>query len=299
MSFRPLKKAHLRLHSFRFRVPGFKLTRDSKLETSVRRAAFLLRFFLLLSISLCSVLGLAADNQEPLKNYTPRFRSFEEGEKAVYQATWFGVPVASAEIETQPVILDGKKLYHVTVKAESWRYLDFIFKMRDVVESTFDAETLHPTRFFFQQRENRKVIDTTADIDPATHKWVVRRKEGKRRKDFEFVSPYTLDTISAVYLARSLDFKVGDRFRLEVFGGKSRYLVTLDVVGRERVSVKKGEFDAYKIIPKIADLSKTGYAKRVREATVWITADEKRTPIKISTQVFVGSVNIEMTEGKT
>jgi hypothetical protein len=242
------------------------------------------------------VLALAADSPRPLQNYMPRFRAFDGGEKASYQATWMGVPVASTEILTRPVVLDGKKFYHVTIKAESWRYLDFIFKMRDTIESTFDAETLHPRRFFFSQRENKKVIDTTAEVDPATHKWVVRRKEGKKRKDFEFVSPYTLDTISAVYMARSLDFKIGDHFELEVFGGKSRYLVTLDVIGKERVKIKTGEFDAYKIIPKIADLSKTGYAKRLREATVWITADEKRLPIKMSTQVFVGSVTIELTE---
>ncbi|HEY2986367.1 MAG TPA: DUF3108 domain-containing protein [Candidatus Binatia bacterium] len=259
----------------------------------------MLRFLFLTSLALCPAFGLAADIQEPLQNYTPRFRPFDGGEKAFYQASWMGIPVASTEIETQPVVLDGKKFYHVTVKAESWRYLDFIFKMRDRIESTFDAETLHPRRFFFSQRENKKVIDTTAEIDPATHKWVVRRKEGKRRKDFEFESPYTLDTVSAVYLARSLDFKVGDRFRLEVFGGKSRYLVTLDVVGKERIRVNKGEFETYKIVPKVVDLSKTGYAQRVREATAWITADEKRMPIKMSTQVFWGSVNIELTDGKS
>jgi hypothetical protein len=245
------------------------------------------------------VLSLAADSPQPPQNYTPRFRPFDGGEKAIYQASWMGVPVASAEIELRPVTVDGKKLYHATVKAESWRYLDMIFKMRDTIESTFDAETLHPRRFFFSQRENKKVIDTTAEVDPATHKWTVRRKEGKRRKDFEFESPYTLDTISAVYLARSLDFKIGDSYRLEVFGGKSRYMVTLDVVARERVTVRGREFDAFKVVPKIADLSKTGYAKRVRQATVWITADEKRTPVKMSAQVFIGSVNIEMTEGKS
>jgi len=259
----------------------------------------LLRFFLVIAISLGSVLGFAADTQPPFENYTPRFRPFDRGEKAYYRASWLGVPVASTEIETRPVMLDGKKYYHVTVKAESWRYLDFIFKMRDTIESTFDAETLHPRRFVFIQRENKKVIDTIAEIDPATHKWTVRRKENKRRKDFEFVSPYTLDTISAVYLARSLDFKVGDHFRLDVFGGKSRYLLTLDVAGRERVRTSQGEFDAYKIIPKVADLSKSGYAKRFREGIMWITADEKRLPIKMSTQVFVGSVTIEMTEGKS
>jgi len=256
------------------------------------------RVFLVAALSLVSFFALAADAPPPPQNYTPRFRPFDGGEKAAYQATWLGVPVASTEIETKAVMLDGKKYYHVVVKAESWRYLDFIFKMRDRIESTFDAETLHPRRFVFIQRENKKVIDTIADVDPATHQWTVRRKENKRRKDFNFVSPYTLDTISAVYLARSLDFKVGDHFRLDVFGGKSRYLVTLDVAARERVRTSLGEFDAYKIIPRVADLSKSGYAKRFREGILWITADEKRLPIKMTAQVFVGSVIIEMTEGK-
>lgn len=262
-----------------------------------------LRVVLLLSVFFSSILGLAADSPPPegppsYRNYTPRFRPFDGGEKAVYHASWMGVPVASAEIEMKPVTLDGKKHYQATVKAESWRYLDLIFKMRDTIESTFDAETFHPRRFSFIQRENKKANDTTAEVDPATHKWTVRRKENKKKKDFEFESPYALDTVSAVYLARSLDLKVGDNFRLEVFGGKSRYMVTLDVVGKERVTVKGKEYEAYKIIPKIADLSKTGYAKRVRQATAWITADEKRLPIKMSAQVFVGSVNIEMADEK-
>ena len=264
--------------------------------TGLKTHFFLLRSFFLLPVFLCSVLAPAADRQEPLQNYTPRFHPFDGGEKAVYHVSWLGIPVASAEIEMQPVVLDGKKFFQVTVQAQSWRYLDLIFKMRDTVESTFDADTLHPRRFFFRQRENRKVIDTTAVVDPATNKWVVHRQEGNKPKNFEFTSPYTLDPISATYLARSLDFKVGERLRLEVFGGKSRYLVTFDVVGRERVSVKKGQFDAYKVVPQVSDLSKSGYAKRVRQATVWITADENRVPIKMSSQVFIGSVNIELVD---
>ena len=254
------------------------------------------RFFFFIAIFFFSTFVFAAETQPPLKNYTPRYRPFDGGERAVYEASWLGVPVATARIDMRPTTLDGKKHYHAIVKAESWHGLDMIFKMRDTIESTFDAETLHPRRFSFIQRENKKVIDTNAEVDPATHKWDVKRKEGKKRKDFEFDSPYTLDTISAVYLARSLDFKVGDTFRLEVFGGKSRYLVTLDVVGKESVSVRRKQYEAFKIIPKVTDMSKTGYAKRVRQATAWITADSKRLPIKMSTQVFVGSVNIELTE---
>jgi hypothetical protein len=260
------------------------------------RASGSSRLLFFVSILFCSALLIGADSQPPFKNYAPRYRPFDGGERAVYHASWLGVPVATASIEMRPTTLDGKKFYQATVKTETSQGLDMIFKMRDRIESTFDAETLHPRRFSFVQRENKKANDTNAEVDPVTHKWTVQRKEGKKRKDFEFESPYALDTVSAVYLARSLDFKVGDTFRLEVFGGKSRYLVTLDVVAKERVTVRRKEYEAYKIIPKVADLSKTGYAKRVRQATAWITADEKRLPIKMSSQVFIGSVNIELAE---
>jgi len=260
------------------------------------RARHAPRVICFIAILFSGTLLIGADSPPPLKNYTPHYRPFDGGERAVYRASWLGVPVATASIDMRPVTLEGKKFYQATVKAETSQGLDLIFKMRDTIESTFDAETLHPRRFSFVQRENKRANDTTANVDPVTHKWTVQRKEGKKRKDFEFESPYTLDTVSAVYLARSLDFKVGDTFRLEVFGGKSRYLVTLDVVGKERVTVRRKEYETFKIIPKVADLSKTGYAKRMHQATAWITADDKRLPVKMSSQVFIGSVNIELTE---
>ncbi len=149
-------------------------------DSSPRRGPALLpRIALFFAAAFFSALTLAADSPQPppqLKNYTPKYRPFDKGEHAVYQASWMGVPVASATIDMQPVAADGKKTYHATVKAESWRYLDVIFKMRDVIESTFDAETLHPLRFSFIQRENKKANDTIATVDPATHKWTVQRK---------------------------------------------------------------------------------------------------------------------------
>jgi hypothetical protein len=128
---------------------------------------------------------------------------------------------------------------------------------------------------------------------------VVHREQGAKVNDYEFVSQHTLDPVLAVYLARSLDFKIGDTLRLDVFGGKSRYLVVLDIVGQERITLKAGDFDAYKITPRVFNLTPSGHAERIREATVWISADEKRRPLKIVSQVFIGSVNIEMAEEKS
>ena len=207
--------------------------------------------------------------------------------------------MASAEIQSAPLSIDGKKFYQVKVQARTWRYLELIWKMRDVIESTFEAKSLYPHRFTFRQRENRKKIDTTANFDPVGKKWMVHRRQGMTVKHYEFVSEYTVDPISAIYLARSVDFKVGDALRMEVFGGNSRYLVIMDIVGREPITVKTGVYEAYKIIPRVINLTSSGYAGRVRQATVWISADEKRMPLKVVSQVFIGYVSIELVERRS
>jgi hypothetical protein len=265
-----------------------------------RRLVSFLFFLCVLRRALLSCgAGAALGETDALVAHHAKAFPLDAAESAVYQGSWIGIPVASAEIQTTPLLINGRKFYHARVQASTWKYLELIWKMRDTVESVFDSETMQPHRFVFRQRENRKKIDTTALFDPNTKKWAVHRRDGAKVKDFEFVSQHTLDPISAVYLARSLDFKIGDTLRLEVFGGKSRYLVMLDIVGKERITVRNNSFEAYRIVPRMWNISSSGYADRVRHATVWISADERRRPLKIVTQVFIGSVSIELVEEKS
>jgi len=264
-----------------------------------RFSGLLVILFLLLPQSI-SFAGVASNVQpERLPRYQPRFYPFDGGEKAFYQASWNGIPVGSAEIHTGPLFLEGKKFYYVRVQARTWKYLEPIWKMRDSIESVFEARTLQPRRFIFRQRENRKKIDTTALFDPRSKKWKVERRQGSNVKEYEFSSQQTLDPIAAVYLARTLDLKVGDSLHLEVFGGQSRYLVDLHVAGKERITLGDREVEAFKIIPQVRNLNGSGYAGRMRQAVGWISADEKRTPLRMVSQVFIGSVYIEMVEQKS
>ena len=257
------------------------------------------RFVIVACVFLLSFSSHAGEyrvGQGKIPEIRPPLHLSNGGEKATYRASWNGIPLASAEIHAALQVIGGKKFYEVKIQAETWRYLELIWKMRDSIESVFDADTFQPHRFTFRQRENRKKIDTTALFDPGNKKWTVRRQDGKKLREFDFVSQRTFDPISAAYLARSLDFKVGDKLEMEVFGGKSRYLLTLDVIGKEPISTRVGDFEAYKVIPRVTNLTKEGYAGRVREATAWISADEKRRPLRITSQVFIGSVSIEMVE---
>lgn len=233
--------------------------------------------------------------------YRPKFYPFEGGEKAVYTASWNGmISVATAEVYTVPAVVGGKKVYQVRVEAKTSKFLDFIWRMRDTISSTFDAAALAPSHFLFRQRENSKVIDTEAKINNSTKRWAVNRQQkGKQSRIYEFDSENTLDPITAVYLARSIDFKVGDRLYFKVFGGRYRYLLELLVDGKEPVELESGKVvEAFRIIPRIQNLTKNGYASRLNDATIWISADERRLPIKLSSKMFVGSVKLEIVQDK-
>jgi hypothetical protein len=245
--------------------------------------------------------GEVSINPDSVPTYHPKFQPFEAGENQVYRAHWNGlISVATAEITATPEVVNGKKVYHVRVQAKSSKLLDLIWKMRDTITSTFDAKAFAPSRFTFSQRENSKVVDTEAHYNDFNKRWAVNRQEGgKKPKVYEFNSQNTLDPITAVYLARSIDFKVGDRLYFRVFGGKYQYLLELRIDGIEPIAMPSGKsVDAYKIIPFIQNIAKEGYASRLNDATVWISADERRLPIRISSKIFVGSVYLELVEDK-
>ena len=245
--------------------------------------------------------GEAIIKADAVPAYRPKHFPFANGEKEVYHATWNGmISVATAEIHTTSTVIDGRKVYQVRVEAKTSKALDLIWKMRDTIRSTFDAKALLPSRFIFNQRENSRIIDTEARFDRSNKRWSVNRQQaGKQPRLYHFSSSNTLDPITAVYLARSTDFKVGDKLYFKVFGGRYQYLLELFVEKKEPVALESGEtVEAYRIIPRVQNLTKKGYASRFSEATIWISADERRLPIKLSSKIAFGSVHLELADYK-
>jgi len=264
-------------------------------------------FVVILWVVLGSWLGFTAQtpplmiNPDAVPVYQPQQLPFEAGEKEVYRASWNGIfSVATAEVEATPVVVDGRKVYQVRVDAKTSRFLDLIWKMRDTITSTFDAKSLAPSHFNFRQRENSRVIETDAKYDHGTRRWAVNRQQvGKRAKIYQFDSDNTLDPITAVYLARSTDFKVGDRLYFKIFGGRYHYLLELLIEKKEPVELESGNVvEAYRIIPRIQNTTKNGYAGRFNDAVIWLSADQRRLPIKLSSKIVFGSVYLDLIEVK-
>ncbi len=56
--------------------------------------------------------------------------------------------------------------------------------------------------------------------------------------------------------------------------------------------------EAFRIIPRVQNITKNGYANRFNEAIIWISADERRVPIKMSSKIAFGTVQLELVEDR-
>ena len=64
------------------------------------------------------------------------------------------------------------------------------------------------------------------------------------------------------------------------------------------MELESGKVEAYKVIPRIQNLTKTGYAGRLNEAAIWISADERRLPVKLSSKILFGTVYLDLVQDK-
>ena len=134
---------------------------------------------------------------------------------------------------------------------------------------------------------NTGVIRTRTDI-PAT---------GKTSIPVPFNFPGLFDLHGAGLYLRSQPLTDHSVYRIVVYPATSAYLTTVTVLAHEHVSVRAGSYNAIKIdlqLKRIGKKMELQPHKKFRRATIWISDDENRIPLRIEAQIFVGTVFAEL-----
>ena len=165
--------------------------------------------------------------------------------------------------------------------------------------SVVDARTLRPIHVKEVESRRGKRFDT--DLSFAADRVIAHRLELKKGKakagerTFEF--PNVMSLNSAMLYLRSRPLNDGAVERVVVYPGKSPYLCTLTVLGRDRVTVPAGAYDAIKLdvkLDKIGDDRELKPHKKFKSAVVWLSNDPERLIVKIEAQIFIGTVFAEL-----
>ena len=82
-------------------------------------------------------------------------------------------------------------------------------------------------------------------------------------------------------------------YRIVVYPATSAYLTTITVLSHEHVSVRAGSYNAIKLdlqLKRVGKKLELEPHRKFRRATIWISDDENRIPLRIEAQIFVGTV---------
>ncbi len=217
-------------------------------------------------------------------------KAFTVGEKLKYDINYGPIVAGSATIETPSyVYYDGRKCYKVEFTMRSASFFDLFFKVRDYYYSLIDVEGLFPWKFEQHIREGGYKKDFVAWFDQCSH-------TARTDKGGPFViQPYTQDAVSSFFYARTLNYDtlaVGAEIHFSNFYQDKVYPLSVKYLGRENVHTKAGNFHCQVIEPIIV---KGGLFKNTGKITVWVSDDSLKIPVKVETDVVIGSVVAELT----
>ncbi len=228
-----------------------------------------------------------------LPSYKPGTMPFRPGQRLRYQASWIGIPAATAEVQLSKDNKDPSTLLaQVSVRTNA--VVDLLFKMRDLLVERVDPQSLAPERMYIRQSENKLLNDysVTFDHQSGVVTMVKSSRKGKQVREFASAEPW--GPLSGSLMALSQPLAVGERYRFDVFTGTTRYVFEFKVAGRERITTSMGTFDALRLIPTVVYDSSGKLNKSATATIIWVTADQHHLPLRAQAQAFVGWVRADL-----
>jgi len=212
---------------------------------------------------------------------------------ARYGFGWSGFPCASAEIALNKTA--GNRL-QLNITARTTGLARALWKFDAAHTSIVEASTLHPVSVQQVENDRGKRIVTELSFNAAGVVSKVTETPGSGTKVRRFEFPHLFDLQSALLYLRSQPLQEQNVQRIVVYAATAPYLATVTVLGRERVTVPAGTYNAIKFdlqLNRIKDGQLQPHRK-FRRAKAWLSDDPDRLLLKIEAQVFVGSVFCEL-----
>jgi len=219
---------------------------------------------------------------------------FYPGEKLTFQVSWLSIPAGEAVLEILPFeTINGVSSFHFLMTARTYEAIDFIYKIRDRMDSYADE---HMTRslLYKQHRDGKRKKAVTVRFD-----W---EKNEAQYANYEIknppipILPGSFDPLSVFYSFRLMPLKEATELQASVTDGKKCVLGKAKVIKRETIQVREVSYDTFLVEPDLEHIGGVFEKSKNARLLVWVTADEARIPVKVKSEVIVGSFVAELTK---
>jgi hypothetical protein len=221
---------------------------------------------------------------------------FRVGETLTYDVSWSQFLTAgtavSRVVEKKPssgspayaIVADGRPVPLVA------RFYPVYYKMDSLLDS-FSILSVETSTY---SEENGRKRQSTTHFDRTARRAFYEAPTESVKQAFE-VPANVQDGLATLYAVRSHAFKAGEHFSIPVADDGSLYSVEFDTRGPERVRVPMGDVEAWNLKLNILDNKKQPAATN---SAVWISTDTRRLPVKLQSDLPVGSFVLALRDAK-
>ncbi len=211
-------------------------------------------------------------------------------ERLEFNVYAFGI-YAGRAVEEATMTGGHLQIVHTAVSAD---WMKWIYKVDDRIVSlvaiTSNNKIGRPVRYTEKIYEGKPRYEKEVDFDFTTMKANIN--DIKEKKTFTFdITAKTYDSLSSFYAVRDAQLKIGTSVFIDVFDGKRLHSTEVQVLRKERIRVKAGEFNTLVIKP----IMKTkGIFEKTGDVHIWLSDDNRRLPVKMSAAAKIGSFTAEL-----
>ena len=217
---------------------------------------------------------------------------FGLGEKICFKVGWGPVNAGKAELEVVDTLsLRGSRVWQIESRARSNRTLSILYPVRDRVITYMDRDGYFSHGIQKYLREGGYSSDRIFEFDYPDQ--MARRYKQEAVSDSVRLTTHVQDVLSAFYWVRTQPLEVGRTLQVEAMDDLKTYRLAVQVLAREKVKVKAGTFECFLVQPLLMG---EGLFKTKGEVYIWITADERRIPVKMRSEIFIGAISAVMTD---
>ncbi|MDP2360390.1 MAG: DUF3108 domain-containing protein [bacterium] len=228
----------------------------------------------------------------PLPAATPAKTPFSVGEKITFSVGWGLINAGSSSLSVLDTVrLNGHLCWKIQSQAQSNDVLSKLYPVRDRVVTWMDVKGLFSRGLHKNLHEGTYRKERDYSIQPENG-LVVKRKDGQATDTLRIRGPVQ-DVLSAFYWVRTQPLSVGKVIEVEAVDDLKAYRLAIRVLARETIKLKHGEFDCYMIQPILLG---EGLFKAKGEVFIWLTADERRIPVRMKSKIFIGAINASMVD---
>lgn len=227
---------------------------------------------------------------------------FQAGERFTYEVAynWGVIWVDAGKVifKVDTVEERGEKAFYFDSYGESYRFYDWIYKVRDRFQSVVSVKAFEPIWFVRDTYEGGYAVDNRYNYDWEQGR-VVSRTENSNKAltvDTLTIEACTMDVLTAIYYARTFEFenyKPGQKIPIHTIIDGAFYELYIRYLGREIKRNRDGkDYDCIKFSVMLVE--GTIFAGG-EDMVVWVTADENKVPIMVEARILIGSVKAYLT----